>query len=226
MKEKTTQLVRLFSVILLIPLLGPVVTGCGTPKEKPLLSRGWIGGKVSVVKSFPRNMIPRPRAAILVNSLATNTPAAVAGLRAGDLVLALNHQPVGKLQYYHQKIDPLKPGVSLPVTAWRDGQIKDYTVVVGRESYHKGGIFTIYFPIVYSLNFWPHGDRPGLSLAALGYQDNSVNRVELGSVHEQYDLKCNPTNTPYIEDYKIWLGIVELSKGKRIAGQQLADAHD
>ena len=35
MKEKTTQLVRLFSVILLIPLLGPVVTGCGTPKEKP-----------------------------------------------------------------------------------------------------------------------------------------------------------------------------------------------
>lgn len=227
MKKKSIPLAHLLLMVFLVPAICLAVAGCGTPKEKPLLSRGWIGGRVEVVKSFPTNMIPRPKAALLVTSLAANTPAATAGLCAGDLVLALDHQPVEKLRAFRRKIDALAPGTSLPVTVFRDGRVLDYTIVAGRETYRKGGSITIYFPtLAYGWNPWPHGDYPGFSLIALGYQNNGVRRVELRSVSEQYDLKCDPKHTPYTEDYKIWLGIVELSKGKRIASQQLADAHN
>jgi membrane-associated protease RseP (regulator of RpoE activity) len=224
MKIKMIQLLRSAANLGLIPTLC-LAAGCGTPKEKPLLSRGWVGGQVALVRDYPKSMIPRPKAAILLTALATNTPAAVAGLHEGDLVLALDHQPVEKLRDFRRKIDSLVPGNSLPVTAWRDGKIKNYTVVVGRETYRKGGNFTIFFPgIVGQWNLWPHGDYPGLSLVALGYQMNDAHRLELGSVERQYDLKCNPRDTPYTEDYKIWIAFMEFSKGKRIAGQQLADA--
>ena len=94
----------------------------------------------------------------------------------------------------------------------------------GGETFRRGGYFTIYFPgVAHEWNPWPHGDRPGWSAVVLGYQNNSVNRVELGSVKEQYHLKCDPKDTPYTEDYKIWLAIMEFSKGKRIAGQELAE---
>jgi membrane-associated protease RseP (regulator of RpoE activity) len=206
-----------------------LVAGCYTSKdkekEKPLLSRGWMGGHVTVVTSFPKSMIPRPKTAILISSLATNTPAGVAGLHEGDLILALDHQPVQKLRQFRGKIDPLTPGTNLVVTTWRDGQIHDYNVTVGRETFHRGGVFGIYLPLfVGSIDPWPHGDHPGWSAAVVGYQNDSVNRVELGSVKEQYNLKCDPKDTPYTEDYRIWLVFMECSKGKRIAGQELAEA--
>jgi membrane-associated protease RseP (regulator of RpoE activity) len=205
-----------------------LAAGCGTSKEakeKPLFSRGWIGGQVRVVNNFPKSMVPRPKKAILLTELMTNTPAAAAGLRAGDLILALDHQPVYSLRDFREQVDKLPPGTSLPVTTYRDGQILDSNIVAGRESYRKGGLFSIYFPVVaYGWNFWPHGDYPGLSLVALGYQNNRLRRTELDSVSRQYDLKCNPKDTPYMDDYRIWLGILELSKGKQIASQELVNA--
>jgi len=224
MKIKIMPLLRSVANLCLVSALC-LAAGCGTPKEKPLQSRGWVGGQVTVVRDYPKSMIPRPKAAILLTALATNTPAAVAGLREGDLILALDQRPVEKLRDFRRKIDSLVPGTSLPVTAWRDGKIVDCTVVVGRETYREGGNFTIFFPgIVGQWNLWPHGDYPGLSLVALGYQRNDTHRLELGSVERQYHLKCNPKDTPYTEDYRIWLAFMELSKGKRIAAQQLVDA--
>lgn len=226
MKKKTRSLLYFIAQVALISLLG-LAAGCSTSKQKepPLISRGWVGGKVSVVTAFPKMMIPHPKTAILITSLATNTPAATAGLREGDLILAVDHQPVQKLRQFHQKIDPLTPGTNLVMTAWRDGKIQDYNVTVGRETFHRGGLFTIYFPLVVGgFDLWPRGDNPGFSLFVVGYKNNSVNRTERGSVKEQYTLKCSPKDTPYVEDYKIWLVLMELSKGKRIAGQELTEA--
>jgi len=224
MKTKMMPLFRSVANLSLIPAVC-LAAGCGTPKEKPLFSRGWVGGQVKLVKNYPKSLIPRPNGAILLTALATNTPAAAAGLREGDLILALDHQPVEKLRPFRRKIDSLAPGTSLPVTAYRDGKIMDCTVVAGRETYRKGGMFTIFFPgIVGQWNLWPHGDYPGLSLVALGYQMNDAHRAELGSVERQYHAKCDPDDHPYSEDYRFWIGIMEFSKGKRIVAQQLADA--
>src|SRR5580692_8598655 len=105
--------------------LGAVVaalSGCGTTKEKAVSERGWVGGEFKTVRAFPKPLAPRPKAAILVAALGTNTPARAAGLRAGDLILALDHQPVGQLSDFRRKIDASEPGTLLPVTAFRDGQ--------------------------------------------------------------------------------------------------------
>jgi hypothetical protein len=224
MKNKTRSLLLVLAQTGLIPLLFFAV-GCSTSKEKPLVSRGWVGGHVAVVTDFPKLMIPHPKTALLITSLATNTPAAVAGLREGDLILALDRQPVQKLRQFRGKIDPLTPGTNLVLTAWRDGQIQDYKVTVGRETFRKGGYFTLFFPlVVYGFDPWPHGDTPRFSLIVAGYANNSAHRVERGSVKEQYDLKCDPKDTQYVEDEKLWLIFMEFSNGKRIAGQELAEA--
>jgi membrane-associated protease RseP (regulator of RpoE activity) len=225
MKIKMMSLLFSLLRISLIAAACLVAAGCGTPQEKRVLSRGWVGGQVKLVNDFPKSLIPRPKSAILVTALATNTPAAAAGLQPGDLILALDHEPVVKLRDFHHKIDLLAPGTSLPITAWRDGRILDYTLIVGRETYHNGGVFTVYFPgISGNWNLWPGGENPGLSLIALGYQINSTHRTELGSVEKQYRLKCAPNDHPYNEDYKFWVGIMSFSSGKRIVGQEIAEA--
>jgi hypothetical protein len=226
MKTQAQSLLLLITQTGLIPLLC-LAAGCSTAKQKepPLISRGWVGGQVSVETSFPKTMIPHPKTALLVTSLATNTPASIAGLREGDLILALDHQPVKKLRQFHQKIDPLAPGTNLVVTSWRDGQIQDYNVIVGRETFHNGGMFTIVFPlIVHPFDLWLNADHPAFSLFVAGYQNNNASRVERGSVKEQYALKCDSKDTPYVEAHKLWLVLFEFSKGKRIAGQELAEA--
>jgi membrane-associated protease RseP (regulator of RpoE activity) len=226
MKKQTCRRLLLIPQTALIPLLC-FVAGCSTSKQKepPLISRGWIGGYVMVETSFPKSMIPRPKIALLITSLSTNTPAAVAGLREGDLILALDHQPIKNLRQFRHKIDPLMPGASLTVTACRDNQTNEFAVTVGRETFRRGGWFSLDLPpIAYGLELWPHGDHPGWSAVVLGYRNNSVNRVELNSVKEQYDRKCNPKDTPYNEDQKVWLVIMEFSKGKNIADQELVEA--
>ena len=68
-------------------------------------------------------------------------------------------------------------------------------------------------------------DYPGFSLVALGYQMKDAQTApNLVPPERQYDLKCDPKDTPYTEDYKIWLAFMEFSKGKKIASQQMAEA--
>src|SRR5208282_3591488 len=92
-----------------------LLAGCAThPKEKPVHQRGWIGGRYERAKSgrtlsemlfgaghtiysFPSALSNSQNAAILTTSLGTNTPAYLAGLREGDLILELGHQPVTDL---------------------------------------------------------------------------------------------------------------------------------
>lgn len=226
MRIELKLLFRVFAQAAAVAAIGFVAGCCSSKekKEKPLESRGWMGGSVCVVSSFPKSMTAHPNTALLITSLATNTPAAVAGLHEGDLILAVDHQPVKNVRQFRSKIDSLPSGTPLPITACRENQTNEFTVTIGRETFRRGGMFTIYFPtLAYSWDPWPHGDHPGCSAIIVGYRNNSVNRVELGSVKEQYDRKCDPKNTPYNEDYKLWLVLMEFSKGKHIAAQELAE---
>src|SRR5438309_579933 len=96
-----------------IPLfLSALTLGCSSTmsKEMPVHERGWIGGEYKVVTVFPAGFSNAPKAAILVTALSTNTPASLAGLEEGDLILELNHQPATKLRRLRQEIDHSQPG--------------------------------------------------------------------------------------------------------------------
>jgi membrane-associated protease RseP (regulator of RpoE activity) len=201
------------------------LAGCGTAKEKPALARGWMGGEFKVVQTFPKSLIPKPAAGVLVTALGTNTPARAAGLREGDLIVSLDHQPVGRLKDFRRKIDLSEPGTVLPVTAYRDGQTVEYDVAVGKETYRDGGVLTIGLPFLgHSFKLWPTASDPGISLVAAGYHVDEWQRKELGSVTGEYFRKCNPNDRAYDEDYNIWLVLMEVSKGKRIVAQEMVEA--
>src|SRR5437870_2244667 len=127
----------------LIPgLLAVLLAGCSTTKpatkpaaEEKIHQRGWIGGEFKLARktslrlnpfgpregfiaAFPRGLANSNRAGLFITALSTNAPAHQAGLRAGDLVIAFNHQPVSTLKAFWQCLDRAEPGTSLPIEAW------------------------------------------------------------------------------------------------------------
>jgi len=199
-------------------LLLTAFTGCANHHEQPVHSRGWIGGEYATIRqwkgfSWPNNSgvvygkLPEAatggrKSAVQISPLNTNTPASVAGFRAGDVVLELNHQPVTRLRDFRRRVDRATPGTVLPVKIYRDGQLTEHTVPVGRETYYTGGYISLVYPtVVRGWDLWPN---PGFSLVFLGYQSNPGLRSEI-RLKDAYD-----------EEWSSWLGLVQVSLGKCI----------
>ncbi len=193
-------------------------------------ARGWVGGEYKVAGKWsffrPEPVVPamppqlRPRKnALFVTALSTNTPAALAGVREGDLILELNHTPMMRLKDFRRTIDRSEPGTSLPVKVYRNGETNDYSVVVGRETFRYQGTFAVVFPpIVRGLDLWPD---PDFSLIVLGYQ-TETKRVELDSVESNYIRSCHPKWFHAEDgDGNAWLVIFRLSKSKLILSQEI-----
>jgi hypothetical protein len=198
------------------------LTGCSTakPKEKPVHQRGWVGGEYKKVSSLPEPLRAERKAAILVTALSSNTPARLAGVREGDLVLELDHTPMSRLKDFRATIDRSEPGTSLPVKIYRNGESIDYQVVVGRETFRHCGMFMVGWPpIMRSPDLWPN---PDFSLIALGYETQH-GRSELGSVESSYYRKCNPNHHPWDDDWDAWLVIFRVMKSKEILSQTIVE---
>jgi hypothetical protein len=217
-KERQTM------AVLVLPILCVgLLSGCASPKEKPVSQRGWIGGEYklarkqsfatamsaspAVIGCLPKELAAKQKAAILITSLNTNAPAQAAGLRKDDLVLELNHQPVTRLRDFRRIIDRCEPGGTLAVKVYREGQMLDFEVPVGKEAFRREGLFRITLPsVVHGWDLWPN---PGFSLVFVGYHPNPGLRQQLGSAQDIF-----------VEDWKLFAGIFELSDGKRILEQK------
>ena len=98
-------------VALLVGAFGPR-SSVGAPK--PVHQRSWLGGEYKlakrpmmfqsrdIVRAFPNYLRDQQHGGILITALETNTPAAMSGLRPGDLVLKVNDQPVEKLGAFEE----------------------------------------------------------------------------------------------------------------------------
>jgi hypothetical protein len=198
------------------------LTGCSTakPKEKPVHQRGWVGGEYKKVSTFPEPLRAERKAAILVTALSSNTPARLAGVREGDLILELDHTPMTRLKDFRAAIDRSEPGTPLPLKVYRNGESIDYQVVVGRETFRHWGTFMIGWPpTMRSPDLWPN---PDFSLIALGYETEH-GRTELGSVEQSYYRSCNSKKHPWDGDYSAWLVIFRLTKSKEILSQEIVE---
>jgi len=211
-----------FAAPLLLGAVAIILTGCSSPKPKEAADRhrGWIGGQYQVVKQFPPEFKHPPKAALLITALRTNTPAQLAGLGEGDLILELNHQPATRLRTFYRTIDRSEPGTLLPVKAWRDGRTNEFQVPVGRETYARTAILGIRLPPKSAaLDLWPN---PDFSLVVLGYETESLDsRLDLGSASERYFKRCDPKN--YLgkdEDWSVWLAILWADVSKQIRSQE------
>ena len=89
------------------------------------------------------------RRGALVSSVEADSPAGKAGIKAGDVILKFNGQPVEESADLPRIVGETKPGSKVPVEVWRDHASKTFDVAVaeleaaatGRSAereYHKG----------------------------------------------------------------------------------------
>jgi serine protease Do len=96
------------------------------------VSRGRLGVGVqdlnqALAESFG---LPKPEGA-LVDRVPADGPAAKAGLKAGDVIIGLNGEPVRDSKELPPKVAELKPGSEARLSVWRDGKEQAFTLKVG-----------------------------------------------------------------------------------------------
>lgn len=100
-------------------------------REKGHVSRGWLGVKIQpVTKEIADSFgLDKARGA-LVAEVVKNSPAAAAGLKAGDVVLAWNGTPVKTVKDLSRLVAASPIDEAASVSLWREGQNKTLKVTV------------------------------------------------------------------------------------------------
>jgi len=94
--------------------------------------RGWLGIEVTRVNSevISANKLD-PGNGVVVTQVTISGPAYRAGLRPGDIVVAINERAVGDGHAGMNLIGNTRPGDTVTIEAIRDGERKKFTVTVG-----------------------------------------------------------------------------------------------
>jgi serine protease Do len=95
---------------------------------KGSIERGWLGVAVDERDN-----------AVLIASLDRNGPAARAGIRAGDVVLAINGERIETSRGLIKAVAAVTPGGNMRVTVRRQGREIDIPVTVGRRPAEQAG---------------------------------------------------------------------------------------
>jgi membrane-associated protease RseP (regulator of RpoE activity) len=85
-------------------------------------SRNYLGVEVHPMSSELREHFRAPRdAGLLVNRVVEDTPAAKAGLKAGDVIVEVDGEEIGRVGDISRALDDHEPGDSVDVKVMRDG---------------------------------------------------------------------------------------------------------
>jgi serine protease Do len=97
------------------------------------VTRGWLGVTLQeVTQALARSFnLEQPRGA-LVADVGENSPAAKAGLKAGDVIVAYAGKPVNDSADLPPLVGSTKPGASRALTVIRDGKEREITVTLGQ----------------------------------------------------------------------------------------------
>lgn len=89
------------------------------------VTRPWLGAEgQSITQALAAKLgLPEARG-VLVSGVLAGSPAAVAGVKSGDVILALDGKPVADAAALNERIlaDPNLLGRAAPLTLWREGQ--------------------------------------------------------------------------------------------------------
>lgn len=91
---------------------------------------------------------------VLVNDVSPNTPGAKAGLKRGDIITAVNGEPMNSNSQLQLKISQTPPGTTVHLSVWRDGKTVEVPVMLGTLPENAGQN---------NNNSGPHGEQgPGV----------------------------------------------------------------
>ena len=105
--------------------------------EKHRVTRAWLGigmGEREMDQDLARQFgLDRPRG-VLVSQVFKDSPAEKAGLKVGDIILAVDGRPVNRRQQLALRIAEKKPGTTVTLTVWRKRREITVKVVLGERT--------------------------------------------------------------------------------------------
>jgi serine protease Do len=106
-------------------------------KDKGSVTRGFIGVQMQpVTKEIAEAIgLKEPKGALVAEAI-KDGPAAKAGIKTGDTIVAVDGEPVREAKDLSRKVAKVAPGKSVSVTVYRDG--KERTVTLEVASQPKG----------------------------------------------------------------------------------------
>lgn len=110
----------------------PIVTAL---REHGRVERGWLGVSVQDLEQSDEH---KAAEGVRIAAVERNGPASKVGLRAGDIVIAVNGQPVDGARSLIRKIAQAPPGSLVHLTLRRQGKQIDVSVTVGRRPSGQG----------------------------------------------------------------------------------------
>jgi serine protease Do len=103
-------------------------------KEDGSVTRGYIGIQMQPVTREIAEAIGlrEPKGALVAEAL-KDGPAAKAGIRTGDTIVAVDGQPVREARDLSRRIASVAPGKTVSVTAYRDGKERTVSIEVAKQ---------------------------------------------------------------------------------------------
>src|SRR5205823_137799 len=96
------------------------------------VTRGWIGVQIQQVTPDIADSLGLKNAeGALVAEPQANSPAAKAGIQSGDVITAVDGQPVKNARELAKKISSMPPGTSVKLGVWRKGEEKQLSLTLG-----------------------------------------------------------------------------------------------
>ena len=101
-------------------------------KDSGRVTRGWIGVQIQPVTADIAESLGRNGSqGALVAEPQPNSPAAKAGIAAGDVITQVNGNPVKDARDLARQIGALAPGANVKLTVWRKGAEKSFSLTLG-----------------------------------------------------------------------------------------------
>jgi serine protease Do len=101
-------------------------------KDKGHVTRGWMGVQIqSITPDIADSIGMKEARGAIVDEPQSDSPAAKAGIQAGDVITAVNGTQVKDSRDVARKVGTLAPGSSVKFDILRDGQSKTMTLTLG-----------------------------------------------------------------------------------------------
>jgi len=106
------------------------------------VTRGWIGVEpqelsAELVEAFKLKPEAAKAGGVIITGVLQNGPAAQSGIRPGDVILAVDGQPVGNVSQLLTAVAALKPGTSAPLKVLRSDGTVEIAVTPGKRQRAK-----------------------------------------------------------------------------------------
>ncbi len=97
------------------------------------VTRGYVGVIISPVDSdMAKALGMKKPMGIIVNQVSKDSPAQKAGLKQGDIIIALNGKPIKEMGPFRNKIAMTEPGKTVKLTVLRGSRRKTISVKIGK----------------------------------------------------------------------------------------------